>query len=130
MNHQADIDNLIKKMVKEEGLETPSNGFTDKVMHTVRQVDLKAAPYKPLIPKYILLSIISTLVLIGLFLFGSDMNTGKNNSPFLDKIINSLQIFNFNFEISSHISNILISALIMLMIQVMLIGTIYKRIHR
>lgn len=130
MNHQTDIDNLIKNMVKEEGLETPSNGFTNKVMDTIMEMDVKPAPYKPLVPKYVLVAIFSGVVLLVLFLFSGELKTGGNNSPYLDKILNSFQIFHFDLGITAHLSYIITSALIMLMIQVLLIGTIYKRIYR
>ena len=130
MNHQTDIDNLIKSMVKEDGLETPSNDFTDKVMHTIKGMDMKPAPYKPLVPKYVFAAIFSGVVLLVLFLFSGKLNTGGNNSSYLDKIVNSLQVFNFDLAIPAHLSYIVTSALIMLMVQVVLIGTIYKKIHR
>lgn len=129
MNHQTDIDNLIKNIVKEEGLETPSNGFTDKVMHTISEIDMKPAPYKPLIPKYVLVAIFSGVLLISLFLLSGNFQVGNNYSPYLDKVLKSLQIFNFNLAIPVQISYIITSALILLMIQAALIGTIYKKIH-
>lgn len=130
MNHQTDIDNLIKNRVQEDGLETPSNGFTDKVMHTIMEMDAKPSPYKPLIPKYLLIGIFSGLILIVLFLFSGHLKQAGNNAPYLDKVLNSLHVFNFDLAIPAHLSYIITSALIMLMIQVLLIGTIYKRIYR
>ena len=130
MNHQTDIDNLIKKMVREDGLETPSNGFTDEVMHTIMELDVKPVPYKPLVPKYVFAAIFSGVVILVLFLFSGELKTGGNNSSYLDKIVNGFQVFNFDLSIPAHLSYIVTSALIMLMIQVVLIGTIYKRIHR
>ncbi len=130
MNHQTDIDNLIKNIVREDGLETPSNGFTDKVMHTIKGMDMKPSPYKPLVPKYVFAAIFSGVVILVLFLFSGELKTGGNNSSYLDKIINSLQFFNFDLAIPAHPSYMVTSALIMLMIQEVLNGTIYKRIHR
>lgn len=128
MDHQTYIDDLIKNIVKEDGLKKPSNGFTDKVMHTIAEIDVKPVLYKPLIPKYILATLFSGVLLILCFLFTGHFNQAGNNSPYLDKILNSFQTFRFNLDIPSQISYIITSALIMLMIQVILIGTIYKKI--
>ncbi len=130
MNHQTDIDNLIKNVLKEDGLEKPSNGFTGKVMHIIMEMDVKPVSYKPLIPKYVLVGIFSGVVLFILFLFSSNLKQAGNSSTYFDKVLNSLQIFQFNLEIPAQFSYIITSALIMLMIQVILIGKIYKKNHR
>lgn len=130
MNHHTDIDNLIKNMVKEDGLETPSLDFTNRVMNTIMEIDVKPAPYKPLIPKYVLAAIFSGVVLILLFLFTGNSQASGNYSPYVDKILNSLQIFHFNLAMPAQISYIITSVLIMLMIQVILIGSIYKKTPR
>jgi hypothetical protein len=130
MNHQTDIDNLIKNMLKEDGLEKPSNGFTDKVMHTIMEADAKPVSYKPLIPKYVLVGIFSGVVLFILFLFSSNLKQAGNSSTYFDKVLNSFQVFQFNLEIPAQFSYIITSALILFMIQAALIGTIYKKIHR
>ena len=130
MNHHTDIDNLIKNMVKEDGLETPSLDFTNRVMNTIMEIDVKPAPYKPLIPKYVLTAIFLGVVLILLFLFTGNSQASGNYSPYVDKILNSLQIFHFNLAMPAQISYIITSVLIMLMIQVILIGSIYKKTPR
>ena len=130
MQEKINIEDLIKNVVKEDGLETPSNGFLNNVMSAVMEVNEKPLTYKPLISKYVLAAIFSGVTLIILFLFRGELNQAGNNYPYIDKMVNSLQIFHFDFPISSQISYIITSALIMLMIQVALIGTIYKKIHR
>lgn len=129
MNHQSDIDNLIKNMLKEQGLESPSNGFTDKVMQTILEMDVKPAPYKPLIPKYVLAAVFSGAILFILFLLRFNLPAAGNNFTYVYKVLNGLPIFNFNLAIPSQISYIITSALILLMIQVLLIGKIYRKTH-
>ena len=130
MQEKINIEDLIKNVVKEDGLETPSNGFLNNVMSAVMEVNEKSLTYKPLISKYVLAAIFSGVALIILFLVRGDLNQAGNNYPYLDKIANSLQAFHFDIPVSSQISYIITSALIMLMIQVALIGTIYKKMHR
>jgi len=81
-----------------------------------------------LIPGYVLVTIFSGVGLILFFLFTGNSQAGGNYSLYLDKVLNSLQTFHFSLEISAQISYIITSALILLMIQVALIGTIYKKI--
>ena len=130
MQEKTNIEDLIKNMVREDGLETPSNGFLNNVMSAVMEADKKTLAYKPLISKYVLAAIFSGVALIVLILFSSDLKQSGNNYPYLDKIVNSFQVFHFDLAIPAHISYIITSALIMLMIQVALIGTLYKKIHR
>jgi len=129
MNHKINIDDLIKNMAKEDGLETPPGGFVNKVMCSVTAANEKPVAYKPLISKYILAAIFAGVVLIVLFVFGSGYQS-KGDYPYLENLLNSIQAFHFNLEIPAHISYIVSSALIMLMIQAVLISGIYKKMHR
>ena len=129
MSQKINIDDLIKNMVKEDGLETPPDGFLNKVMSSVTAANEKPVAYKPLISKYVLAAIFSGAVLIVLFIFGSGYQS-KGNYPYLENLLNSIQTFHFNLEIPAHISYIVSSALIMLMIQAVLISGLYKKMHR
>ena len=128
MHHKPDIDDLIKTIVQEEGLDSPSNGFLDKVMGTVRETNGKVNVYKPLIPKYILTGIFSLVILFVIASGYQQLVAG--NSHYLDSIVNGIKILHFNLEMPADISYILISALIMIMIQTVVISTLYKRMHR
>lgn len=129
MKEKINIDDLIKNIVKEDGLETPSNGFLNNVMSTVVEANEKPLAYKPLISKYVLAAIFSGVVLIALFVYGiGDQTVG--NYPYIDRLLNDMQTFHFNLELPDHISYILSSALIMLMVQAVLISGIYKKMHR
>lgn len=130
MNQKINIDDLIKNIVKEDGLETPPHGFLNKVMGTVLMTNEKPISYKPLISKYVWVAIFSGVGLIMLFLYTSNFQASGNYPSYLDNILSGFKMFHFNLEIPSHISYIVTSTLIMLMIQVMLISTIYRRIHR
>lgn len=129
MSQKINIDDLIKNMVKEDGQETPPDGFLNKVMSSVTAANEKPIAYKPLISKYVLAAIFSGAVLIVLFIFGSGYQS-KGNYPYLENLLNSIQTFHFNLEIPAHISYIVSSALIMLMIQAVLISGLYKKMHR
>lgn len=129
MNQKINIDDLIKNMVKKDGLETPPDGFLNKVMSGVTAANENPVAYKPLISKYILAAIFSGVVLIVLFIFGSGYQS-KGNYPYLENLLNGIQAFHFNLEIPAHISYIVSSALIMLMIQAVLISGLYKKMHR
>ena len=129
MSQKINIDDLIKNMVKEDGQETPPDGFLNKVMSSVTAANEKPVAYKPLISKYVLAAIFSGAVLIVLFIFGSGYQS-KGNYPYLENLLNSIQTFHFNLEIPAHISYIVSSALIMLMIQAVLISGLYKKMHR
>ena len=129
MSQKINIDDLIKNMVKEDGQETPPDGFLNKVMSSVTAANEKPVAYKPLISKYVLAAIFSGAVLIVLFIFGSGYQS-KGNYPYLENLLNSIQTFHFNLEIPAHISYIVSSALIMLMIQAVLISGLYKKMYR
>ena len=129
MSQKINIDDLIKNMVKEDGLETPPDGFLNKVMSSVVAANEKPIAYKPLISKYGLAAIFSGVVFIVLFIFGSGYQS-EGNYPYLENLLNSIQTFHFNLEIPAHISYIVSSALIMLMIQAVLISGLYKKMHR
>jgi len=129
MSHKINIDDLIKNMVKEDGLETPPDGFLNKVMSSVVAANENPVAYKPLISKYILAAIFSGVVLIVFFIFGSGYQS-KGNYPYLENLLNGIQAFHFNLEIPAYISYIVSSALIMLMIQAVLISGLYKKMHR
>lgn len=129
MNQKINIDDLIKTIVREDGLETPPNGFLDNVMGAVMEANKKPLAYKPLISKYILAAIFSGVGLIVLFLFRSGYQP-QGNHPYMDKILNGIQTFHFNLGIPALISYIVSSALIMLMIQAILISGLYKKMHR
>ena len=129
MSQKINIDDLIKNMAKEDGLETPPDGFINKVMDSVMAANEKPFAYKPLISKYILAAIFSGVVLIVLFILGSGYQS-EGNYPYLENLLNGIQAFHFNLEIPAHISYIVSSALIMLMIQAVLISGLYKKMHR
>lgn len=130
MEHKPDIDDLIKNIVREEGLDAPANGFTDKVMGTVMETSRKVSVYKPLIPKYIFTGIVSFLCLVILFAFASGYQLQATKIPYLDRIANSIKMLHFSIAMPTEISYILTSALIMVLIQVFVIGALYKRMHR
>jgi hypothetical protein len=129
MDHQISIDDLIKNIAKEDGLETPPDGFLNKVMSSVTAANEKPIVYKPLISKYVLAAIFFGVVLIVVFIFGSGYQS-KGNYPYLENLLNDIQTFHFNLKIPAHISYIVSSALIMLMIQAVLISGLYKKMHR
>ena len=129
MKGKINIDDLIKNIVKEDGLETPSNGFLNNVMSAVVEAKEKPLAYKPLISKYILAAIFSGVVLIALFVYGIGHQT-VGNYPYIDHLLNSMQPFHFSLELPDHISYIISCALIMLMIQAILISGLYKKMHR
>ncbi len=130
MEHKHKIDDLIKNIVCEEGLDTPPNDFTENVMGAIMETSRKASVYKPLIPKRILVGVISFLCFIILFTFASGYQLQATKIPYLNKIANSIKIPHFSIAIPAEISYILTSALIMVLIQVFIIGSLYKRMHR
>jgi hypothetical protein len=130
MEHKPGMDGLIKNIVLEEGLEAPSYDFTDKVMSTVMETNSKVIVYKPLIPKYVLAGIASLLFLFLLFPFLSGYQLQAAKIPWLDKIANGFKMFHFSLSIPAEISYILASALVMVLIQVFVIGALYKRMYR
>ncbi|MEO8765556.1 MAG: hypothetical protein ABI416_14755 [Ginsengibacter sp.] len=130
MEHMRDIDDLIKNIVHEEDLEAPSSGFTNSVMDTLMATNRKAKAYKPLIPKYILAGITALLLLIILLPIMSGYQVPATKIPWLDKITNGFTMPHLSITIPGEISYILTSALILVLIQVFVIGTLYKRMHR
>jgi hypothetical protein len=104
-NEHKEIDVFIKKMVKEAGLESPSQDFTNKVFHQIQGISVQSPVtlYQPLISKktWGILGILF-LGIIGYLQYGS---TVKNtlwlsgiNTDFLSK-----------FDILAVLSNISLS---------------------
>jgi hypothetical protein len=130
MEHKHNIDDLIKNVVREEGLDSPPNEFTDKLMGAIMETDREANVYKPLIPKRILLGMVSLFLLVMLVALTGGFQSQVTKIPYLDRIANSIKLPHFSIAIPTEISYILTSALIMVLIQVFIIGSLYKRMHR
>lgn len=130
MEQSPGIDDLIKNTVLEEGLALPSDNFTDKVMGAVMETNRPATVYKPLIPKYILAAIASLLFLVILVFSMSGYRLQPAKIPWLNKIAGGLKLPHFSLFIPEQISYILASALVMVLIQVFVIGALYKRMYR
>lgn len=130
MEYKPGIDDLIKNITLEEGLQKPSDGFTNKVMSAILEADSKAAVYKPLIPKYILAGIASFLFLVIMFAFMSGYRLQATKIAWLDKIVNGFKMPHFSLSLPEEISYILASTLVMGLIQVFVIGALYKRMYR
>ncbi len=77
-----------------------------------------------------LTGIASLLFLVILFAFMSGYQVPATKIPWLDKIANGFKMPHFSMAIPGEISYILTSALIMVLIQVFVIGALYKRMHR
>jgi hypothetical protein len=127
MKQNPSIDDLIKYTVKEDGLETPSDDFSDKVMRLVEVQ--QPLVYRPLISKYMLAAILGGVVLMVLFMLTQGF-LPQSNYPYIDNLLKSVSEFHFDITIPSHISYIITSALILLMIQVIIIGKLYKKMYR
>lgn len=130
MEHKIGMDDLIKNTVLEEGLEAPSVGFTNKVMSAAMETNSKVAVYKPLIPKYILAGIASLLFLVILFAFMSGYQLQPTKITWLNEIANGFNVPHLSLSIPAEISYILTSALVLMLIQVFVIGALYKKMYR
>lgn len=130
MEHKAGIDDLIKNVVTEEGLDAPSAGFAGRVMVTVMEINPEVKAYKPLIPKYILAVIVAVLLLAFLFLSMSGYPLQATKIPYLDNLANVFKMPRWGISMPVEISYILASALIMLLAQVFVISRLYKKMHQ
>lgn len=130
MEHKPGIDDLIKNIILEEGLEVPSIGFTNKVMSGVMETNSKVAVYKPLIPKYILAGIGSLLFLVIVFAFMSGYQLQPTKITWLNKLSNGFNVPYLSLSIPAEISYILASALVMVLMQAFVIGALYKKMYR
>ena len=82
------------------------------------------------IPKYILAGIVALEFLIILVASMSGYEVPPTKIHWLDKIPNGFTMPHFSMAIPGEISYILTSALILVLIQVFVIGALYKRMHR
>ncbi len=130
MEQKHDLDDLIKRIVKEEDLESPSINFTDNVMNAVSKEMNASSVYKPLIPKYTLWGIGVLIILSTAFLFANGYLSNPNNPSYLYKIINAVKIPKLNLQIPAIFSYIMGSALIMVMIQAFVLGGFFKRMSK
>lgn len=130
MERKPEIDDLIKKVILEEGLDKPSVEFADKVMSAVMHESATVNVYKPLIPKSILAAIVFILLAVIGFALTKGDQTQAGYIPYFNKIVNNINLSHFSFGIPAEISYILTSALIMILIQAFVIRSFYKRMHR
>ncbi|HVZ98430.1 MAG TPA: hypothetical protein VG847_16225 [Chitinophagaceae bacterium] len=130
MEQKQDLDDLIKNMVKEEGIESPSIDFTNNVMNALSRGKNESLVYKPLIPKSILFAAGAIIILSMTFLSASGYLSNTNSSSYLYKIINAVKIPRVNLQIPALFSYILGSALIMVMVQAFVLGGFFKKLYK
>lgn len=128
MNQKIDIESLIKSVIKEEGLESPSVDFSEKIMSTIKTSNSKVKIYEPLIPGSVLKVIFSSLALVTLYIIFTSGH--QTQMTYFDNFLNRFKSLHIDLEIPANISYIIISALIMLMIQVIMISKFYRKMQR
>ena len=128
MEHKPNIDDLIKNVVKEEGLDTPPAGFAGRVMGAVMQTTPEVKAYRPLIPKYILAIVVAVLLLVVSF-FSMNGSLQTTDGSYINKLANSFKIPHWSFSMPVGISYIVASAMVMLLVQGFVISRIYKKMH-
>lgn len=126
MNENKELDDFIKKMVREAGLESPSEHFTHQVLGKI-QFDTQqsqATVYQPLISKntWILLA----LVIVGLFAYlvlGTEDASTSWLSPLNADSLSKYNIFSLiaNTTISETLSYSIIGLSIIVYIQLFLL---------
>ncbi len=103
MNKQQNsFDDIIKKAVREEGIEAPSKDFLKNVMTSLDQRMAQEVPYTPLISKRTWMFAITTLLVIAVYSYVSkvtvpildDTLAGTNIATFLS----SLEVKTFHFS--------------------------------
>ena len=124
MSGKISIDDLIKKTIQEEGLDIPPSGFSDKVMHSIRESE-QPDIYRPLIPKYALVAISGAIALLFIFFLRSG-TPAESVPPYLKYIIARISASSMPASLSYSIW----AALIILVIQSVLIGKLYTKMYR
>lgn len=130
MKRETDIDALIKVTVKSEGLHSPDSGFTDNVMTSLQKNTGTA--YKPLLPTNIFAGIFcfAVLVIAYILLMPIDKTETLFQISIFKNITEYLGSISFHIEWPTNISYIAISALLLLLIQVILISRVFRSIYR
>lgn len=128
MDQNKSIDDLLKDIVKSEGL-TPSPDFTYIVMNAVLHEKKNPLVYKPLIPASVLWSV-ALLIVFATILFSSGyIQTGDHTST-LYKIINAIKLPSLSLQIPAVATYIIGSILILVMIQAFVLSGFYRRIYK
>lgn len=129
MKQNIDIDSLLRKSVKSEGLKAPGKNFSEKVMAAIQREEFQKEAYKPLLPASAFAAIIFfVLILVG-YMFFSPSAQGEFffNSNSINKILN--RVLNFKFEIPAGVSYIVACISLMLLFQVFIISRFARKMY-
>ena len=124
-NEDKNMEQFVERVMKETPMESPSYGFTSKVMANVLAVDKsKATTYKPLISRKGWILIFAGIVAILLYLLLSDSTQAANHSWLIDlsgkNFIPTLNSSNL-FQFSRLTINVVVAATVLVLIQIALL---------
>lgn len=129
MKKEIEIDDLIRSTLKNEDIQSPGSNFTEKVMSEINNVQIEQTAYKPLISGRVLAGVFCFIALIVglLYFFPSSQSSTLNDTSFIDKIQGYFNTLQFSIKIPDSISYIIISALLMIFLQVILISKYIRK---
>ncbi|MBN9350811.1 MAG: hypothetical protein J0H55_08995 [Chitinophagaceae bacterium] len=129
MDRDSHIDNLIKQTLKGEGLEMPPVDFSNKVMDRISKTSMENI-YKPIISKRIFLSVLAGAVLVVLvtILLVKDPPSGTIST--LNHFLDRIPDFHFRISLPPYILYSALGILVMVLVQTIFIGKIYRRMFR
>lgn len=78
MDNQEELEKLIDNLMTSDTLETPSLGFTQKVVEKTTEIKSQRLEYKPLLPKWILS--LAAILVVGLVVYGIDLGETSDTS--------------------------------------------------
>ena len=129
-NNDKHLEKLVDRMMKETSLETPSAGFTSKLMSQVMATEIsKATVYKPLISRRSWFIICAGIIsLLAYFINIADAQAGSRFQDFdlsskMDALLKSLPSFKIS-DIASYAVGLLIA---MLFIQITLLKNYFNK---
>ena len=130
MEHENEkLDTMLERLMRDEGLESPSFDFTNKVMDKVFALEVNSTlVYKPLISKkaWFLMGLTFLAIIIYVLLNGSG-----EGSEWLSRINLSNYQFNlfknFNFELSKTLSYGIVLFAVMIGVQVTLLKSYFDK---
>lgn len=114
------IEDLVNKLMEADQLESPSFDFTDKVMSKVEGIrSSEVTVYKPLIPKYLLWSIVVGFIgFVGYVLYSKPSNNSSLSERYNLPEVSINPLEGLSVDLSSTLMYATVLLAIMLSIQI------------
>ena len=123
------LDAMLERLMRDEALESPSDGFTDKVMDKVYALEASSATaYKPLISKrtWLLIAMLFLALVVYVILNGNSAESQWLSTIEVPKF--ELNLFdNFNFQFSKTLSYGAIFLAVMIGVQMTILKSYFDR---